>query len=42
MVKENMAAKEMDDNIEVDKELHKLANNETTHSPTQQTLRLLF
>ncbi|XP_074375415.1 MADS-box protein FLOWERING LOCUS C-like [Apium graveolens] len=44
MIKENMAAKKMYNNIEVEKELHKLANNETTRSPPppQQTLNLFF
>lgn len=42
MLKENMAAKEIDDNREVEKELCKLAKNETDRSPPQQTLSLLF
>lgn len=42
MVKENIAAKKMDDNREVDIELPNLANNETDRSPPLQTLSLLF
>lgn len=42
MVKENLDAKEMGDNRELNIELRKLANNETDCSLPRQTLSLLF